>query len=162
LKSSIFLVVVACRLKFTGVSDEYTITIPRIYERFKEKISKKKAGSGPFYWLLYLFLYLKMGAIYSYETSVNLCHSRLQLPRGSSLPFTMYQEMISYLKCIEAHGSVVVKALCYKVEGRGFATRCSELIFSIYLILPAALGPAIYSPSSRNKYQKQKNNLSGE
>jgi hypothetical protein len=34
--------------------------------------------------------------------------------------------------------------------------------FSIYLILPAALGPVDYSASNRNKYQKQKNNVSGE
>jgi hypothetical protein len=39
----------------------------------------------------------------------------------------------------------------------------SELIFSIYLILPAALDPGVYSASSRrNEYQKQKNNVSGE
>jgi hypothetical protein len=30
--------------------------------------------------------------------------------------------------------------------------------FSIYLILPAALGPEVYSASNRNEYQKQKNN----
>jgi hypothetical protein len=58
-------------------------------------------------------------------------------------------------------------------------------MFSIYLILPAALGPgvysasnikiiflgsrarpvlgpAVYSASNRNEYQKQKNNISGE
>jgi hypothetical protein len=29
-------------------------------------------------------------------------------------------------------------------------------LFSIYLILPAALGPGFYSASNRNKYQKQK------
>jgi hypothetical protein len=35
--------------------------------------------------------------------------------------------------------------------------------FSIYLILPAALGPGVYSDSNRNEYQKQKNNhVSGE
>jgi hypothetical protein len=34
--------------------------------------------------------------------------------------------------------------------------------FSMYLILPAALGPAVYSASNRNDYQKQKNNVSGE
>jgi hypothetical protein len=28
-----------------------------------------------------------------------------------------------------ARGSVVVEALCYKPEGRGFETRCDELIF---------------------------------
>jgi hypothetical protein len=29
---------------------------------------------------------------------------------------------------------------------------------SVYLILPAALGPGVYSASSRNEYQKHKNN----
>jgi hypothetical protein len=32
----------------------------------------------------------------------------------------------------------------------------------IYLILLAALGPGVYSASSRNEYQKQKNNVSVE
>jgi hypothetical protein len=32
----------------------------------------------------------------------------------------------------------------------------------IYLILPAALGPGVYSASKRNEYQKHKNNDSGE
>jgi hypothetical protein len=58
--------------------------------------------------------------------------------------------------------SVVVKALCYKPEGRGFETRLSERFLSIYLILPAALGPGIYSASNRNEYQKHKNNVSGD
>jgi hypothetical protein len=35
-------------------------------------------------------------------------------------------------------------------------------MFSIYLILPAALGPGDYSASNRNEYQKQKNNVSEE
>jgi hypothetical protein len=35
-------------------------------------------------------------------------------------------------------------------------------LFSIYLILPAALGPAVYSASNLNEYQKQKGNISGE
>jgi hypothetical protein len=47
-----------------------------------------------------------------------------------------------------------------------YLTECSipdEEIFSIYLILPAALGPGIYSASNRNEYQQQKNsNVSGE
>jgi hypothetical protein len=34
--------------------------------------------------------------------------------------------------------------------------------FSIYLILPDALGPGVYSTSTRNEYQKQKNNVSVE
>jgi hypothetical protein len=33
--------------------------------------------------------------------------------------------------------------------------------FSIYLILPAALGPGVYSPCNRNEKQKQKNNICG-
>jgi hypothetical protein len=58
--------------------------------------------------------------------------------------------------------SVVVKALCCKQEGRGFETRWGEWIFSLYLILSAALGPGVYSASKRNEYQKQQNNVSGE
>jgi hypothetical protein len=61
-----------------------------------------------------------------------------------------------------ASSSVVVKTLCYKLEGHGFEIRCGELIFSIYLIPLAALGPGVYSASNRNQYQKQKNNVSGE
>jgi hypothetical protein len=34
--------------------------------------------------------------------------------------------------------------------------------FSIYLILPAAFGPGVYSASNGNEYQKQKNNVPGE
>jgi hypothetical protein len=44
----------------------------------------------------------------------------------------------------------------------GFETRRGELIFSIYLILPAAIRPGVSSASNRNEYQKQKNNVSGE
>jgi hypothetical protein len=32
----------------------------------------------------------------------------------------------------------------------------------MYLILPAALGPRVYSASNRNEYQKKKNNVCGE
>jgi hypothetical protein len=31
-----------------------------------------------------------------------------------------------------------------------------EVIFLIYLFLPAALGPGVYSASNRNEYQKKK------
>jgi hypothetical protein len=55
----------------------------------------------------------------------------------------------------------MVKALCYKLEGRGFDTQWVECL--IYLILPATLGPGVYSASNRNEYQKHKNNnVSGE
>jgi hypothetical protein len=61
-----------------------------------------------------------------------------------------------------ARGSIVVKALCYKPEGRGFETRWGEWFLSIYLILPVALSPGVYSASNRNEYQKHKSNVSGE
>jgi hypothetical protein len=48
-------------------------------------------------------------------------------------------------------GSAIVKALCYKPESCGFETRWGEWIFSIYLILPAALDSGVYSPSNRNR-----------
>jgi hypothetical protein len=57
--------------------------------------------------------------------------------------------------------SILVEALCYKQEGRGFETRQGELMFSIYLIL-AALGHRFYSAFNRNEYQKLKNNASAE
>jgi hypothetical protein len=56
----------------------------------------------------------------------------------------------------------VVKALYYKPEGRGFEIERVELIFPINLILPAALGPGVYSASNRNEYQIQKNYVSAE
>jgi hypothetical protein len=34
--------------------------------------------------------------------------------------------------------------------------------FPIHLILPAALGPGVYSASNRHEYRKQENNVSGE
>jgi hypothetical protein len=64
---------------------------------------------------------------------------------------------------IGALGSVVIKAPCYKQEGHGFETGWGEYTFVIYLILPAALGPRVYSAPNRNEYQKRKNNnVSGE
>jgi hypothetical protein len=58
-----------------------------------------------------------------------------------------------------ARGSVVVKVLCYKPEGRGFETRWGEWFLSIYPILPVALGPGVYSASNRNEYQKHKKKI---
>jgi hypothetical protein len=34
--------------------------------------------------------------------------------------------------------------------------------FSVYLIVPATLGPGVYSASNGNDYQKQNNNVSVE
>jgi hypothetical protein len=50
-------------------------------------------------------------------------------------------------------GSVVLKALCYKPEGRGFNSGWGDF-FLIYINVPAALGPGVYSASNRNEYQK--------
>jgi hypothetical protein len=41
-------------------------------------------------------------------------------------------------------------------------TREVNEFFSIYLILPAAVGHGVYSVSNKNETQKQKNNVSGE
>jgi hypothetical protein len=63
---------------------------------------------------------------------------------------------------IKARSSIGFMAVCYKPEGR--ASRSYELndfFFLIYLILPVALVPGIYSASNRNGYQKQKNHVSG-
>jgi hypothetical protein len=61
-----------------------------------------------------------------------------------------------------ACGSVVVKALRYEPEGRGFEARWGQYILWIHLILPAALGPGVHSAYNRNEYQKQKINVSWE
>jgi hypothetical protein len=59
-------------------------------------------------------------------------------------------------------GIVVIKELSYKPEGPSSRPDEVNEFFSIYLILPAALGAGVYSSSNRNEYQKQKNNVSGE
>jgi hypothetical protein len=71
-------------------------------------------------------------------------------------------DKLSNLYAIRGNSSVVVTTSFYKLEVRGLETRRGELIFLIYLILPAALGPGVYSTSNGNEYQKQKYNVSGE
>jgi hypothetical protein len=51
--------------------------------------------------------------------------------------------------------------LSYKPEGSKFETQLVERTSSIYILLPAALGPVVHSATNRNEYQKQKNNVSG-
>jgi hypothetical protein len=53
-----------------------------------------------------------------------------------------------------ARESVVVKALSYKPEGRGF-----EIEFISNL---AAVGPGVHAASDRNENKKQENNVPGE
>jgi hypothetical protein len=69
---------------------------------------------------------------------------------------------INFAVSLYIPGSVVLKALCYKGEVRGFETQWDEWIYSIYLILPAALGRGVRLGSDRNEYQKQKINVSGK
>jgi hypothetical protein len=58
-------------------------------------------------------------------------------------------------------GSVVVKALCYKPEGREFDTH--EVIFKFTSSFRQHKAPGVYSAPNRNEYQKHKNNnVSGE
>jgi hypothetical protein len=60
-----------------------------------------------------------------------------------------------YVSIFNIRCSIVVKALYYKPEGRGFYTRWGK-----FLILP---NPGGYPASNRNEYQKRKNNnVSGE
>jgi hypothetical protein len=48
-----------------------------------------------------------------------------------------------------------LEALCYKPESR-------DEVNEFFLILSAALGPGVNSPSNRYEYQKQKNSVSHE
>jgi hypothetical protein len=41
-------------------------------------------------------------------------------------------------------------------------SRPDEVNFTMYIILPIALGLGVHSASNRNEYQKQNNNVSGE
>jgi hypothetical protein len=50
---------------------------------------------------------------------------------------------------------------CY-ARSRKVAGSSSLIFFNLPKILPAALGPGVYSASNRNEYQKQKNNGSEE
>jgi hypothetical protein len=69
---------------------------------------------------------------------------------------------------LSSSSSVVLTRLSGPRKGTGDTELLSKPIYyrcvesSIYLILPAALGPGIYSAFNRNEYQKQKNNVPGE
>jgi hypothetical protein len=51
----------------------------------------------------------------------------------------------------------------YAARQKVSGSKYFSIFFSLYLILPAALVPVVYSASNRNEYQKHKNNnVSGE
>jgi hypothetical protein len=52
----------------------------------------------------------------------------------------------------------------FKIIGRLCDMLCKTIYLNfVHIILPAALGPGVYSASNRNEYQKhQNNNVSGE
>jgi hypothetical protein len=56
-------------------------------------------------------------------------------------------------------GHVVAQLLrryAARLKVAGSRPEKENTFFSIYLILPAAIGPAVYSASNRNEYHKQK------
>jgi hypothetical protein len=54
----------------------------------------------------------------------------------------------------EVRGSVVVENCAASDKAVGSSPDKVIAFFSIYLILPAALGPGVYLVSNRNEYQK--------
>jgi hypothetical protein len=79
------------------------------------------------------------------------------LPEHAKAAYTLFSVPKTILG---KRSSVVVKALCYKPEGRG--SILDGVIF-LNLPIPSGLGPGVYSASNRNEYQKHKNNnVSGE
>jgi hypothetical protein len=77
--------------------------------------------------------------IYCTNDHILLSHLRLPQPGGPGSRICIPQEQSGPVIPPEemgARGSLVVKELCYKPEGRGFETRWDEHL-SIYLIFPA-------------------------
>jgi hypothetical protein len=72
------------------------------------------------------------------------------------IPFPIYSTFKNDLALWLRH-----YAISRKVAGSR-PDEVNEFSFSIYLFLPAAIGPGVHSASNRNEYQKQKNYVSGE
>jgi hypothetical protein len=72
-------------------------------------------------------------------------------------PIDFYNLLIYYWYEIWRHA--VAEWLRHYATNRKTAESIPDkMIFLIYLILPSALGPGVYSGSNTNEYQKQKNN----
>jgi hypothetical protein len=70
--------------------------------------------------------------------------------------FPLFSKTLCDIRSLRLIGHKRISPLCYNPEGRGLETRWDHWIcFSIYLILPAALSPDVYSASNRNEYLKK-------
>jgi hypothetical protein len=67
-----------------------------------------------------------------------------------------------WIHILGARGNVVVKHSATSQKDAGSRPGEANEFVSIYLFLPATLGPGVYSAPNRNEYQEQKNNVSGE
>jgi hypothetical protein len=90
-----------------------------------------------------------LGKLFFSWPNFNSCfvYTNSPLPPNTVENFTMYYLHMRYATNRKVAGSRPDEA--------------NEFL-SIYLILPVALGPGVYSASNRNEYQKHKNNVSGE
>jgi hypothetical protein len=101
--------------------------------------------------------------IYSYVQLCFIAWQLLEAPRtsknaGTYIPKIVLPPILLFRCNLWARGSVVLRHYAIKIAG----SRPDEVNFSIYLILPAALGLGVHSASNRNEFQKQKNSVSGE
>jgi hypothetical protein len=97
-----------------------------------------------------------IGSLWNWRSTYVLCKLHVIMNVCQHIKFTL-QLLLGPLTNMGARSSALVEALRYKPEGRGFETRWGKWIFfTLPLILPAALGPAVYSASNRNEFQKQK------
>jgi hypothetical protein len=81
-------------------------------------------------------------------TETNLCSPEVSSLARQQITIHTDTNCNPILPSNGAHGTVVLKVQCYKLEGHGSETQWGEWIFPIYLILPAALGHGICSASN--------------
>jgi hypothetical protein len=72
----------------------------------------------------------------------------------------MFQVLVSIVvRDIPDRQAEYISMVTFYVYLYNYNYRWGELIFSIYIILPAALGSRVHSASNRNEYQMHKNNF---
>jgi hypothetical protein len=69
---------------------------------------------------------------------------------------------MSPLPCSSKQVLVILVVAAIVVAVVKFRLVFNPLLIYMHLILPAALGPGVYSASNRNEYKNQKNNVFGE